>query len=578
MNFQGNEGCAGSTSARLGEAFIHGLVAAGVHDFVISPGSRSTPLVLALSSRRDVRSRVVLDERSAGFFALGLADRLHQPIAVVCTSGTACANYLPAVIEASYRRVPLLLLTADRPPELRDCGAGQTIHQVGLFGEYVRWEVDACAPGGSEGEVYHRQIGLQAVKQACGPVSGPVHINLPFREPFLPPVKTVEDRWRRPEDWTQPLSGIDESLLEFDWKALKAEGSGWIVAGPANPANPARWANRLFELSDYLGWPIFADVTNPARHSPGSQERVVTQYEGLLSAGITERKPETAPEAILQVGPLPTAKPLRQWLNHFRGKRWQWSDDPACLDPSRSGAIWIPGNPARLGEIPGDFSEDSYRGHWMDLEHNSTERVAAWIEETAGGYDGKVHRRIAETVAPGMQVFFANSLPVRDAERFWFADRNGGPRVFSNRGASGIDGLVSTVAGLADKGPPTLAVLGDLSFLHDCGGLRVAAQVEGQLTLLVLNNGGGRIFSQLPISEEDGIFEEYFLTPQDVDLHGLCAAHGLASSKVAAADELVELLRWDFQGTRVLIFETDTSADSKCRGEWEKLFSLGDSG
>ncbi len=574
MDQEDRDSSHGTESSRQGVAFIEGLVAAGVRDFVVSPGSRSTPVVLALAVRKDVRCRVILDERSAAFFALGLADRLHAPVGLVCTSGTAGANYLPAVVEANHRRVPLVLLTADRPAELRDCGAGQTIDQVGLYGKQVRWEVDANAPLGAVGEKYFSSLGARAVGEATAGVPGPVHINLPVREPFLP-------RYERPlagegsED-DGPLTAAPRvrgnASVDFDWRDLRTKGPGWIVAGPANPGDPSRWANRLFELSDYLGWPIFCDVTNPGRHSPGAGERVVTQYEGLLSADRLEREPGLAPRSILQVGPLPTAKSLRLWLESFEGFRWQWSEDPACLDPSRSGATWIPGSPADLSELPGDFGDDTYRGTWLHEERKAAERVASWLETVSERFEGKAHRRVAEAVSPDTQVFWSNSMPVRDAERFWFADRPHGPRVFSNRGASGIDGIVSTLAGLADKGPPTLGVVGDLAFLHDCGGLRSAAAIDGSLTLLVLDNGGGRIFGQLPIAREAEVFEKYFLTPQKVNPEALCAAHGLPFHRLEGTDRLVDLLRSEFEGTRVLWLTVDADGDGDRRKEWRALF------
>lgn len=556
-------------SARQGAAVAAALAAAGIRDFVVSPGSRSTPLVLALSARADVQPRVILDERSAGFFALGLADRTHRPVGLVCTSGTAGANYLPAVIEAWHRRVPLLLLTADRPPELRDCGAGQTIDQVGLFGKFVRWEADACAPEGEAGLRYLRGLASEAVRGASGPVPGPAHLNLPFREPFLPPAPMEES----PDLSGQPGRPRSAGAPSFDWELLRCSGPGWIVAGPANPRDPAGWADGLFRLSDFLGWPVLCDATNPGRHAPGATERVVTQYEGLLAAGLPEKRPALAPSAVLQVGPLPTAKPLRQWLDRFGGPRWQWSGDPACLDPSRSGAVWIPGDPAGLEELPGEFADGLFRSAWLEAERSAVARVEEWLSKIPGRFEGKVHRVLAGCVPAEGQIFWSNSLPVRDAERFWFADRSRGPRAFSNRGASGIDGIISTAAGLADGGPPTTAVVGDLAFLHDCGGLRAAAALEGSLTLIVLDNGGGRIFGQLPIARREEVFGRFFLTPQAVDLPALCAAHGIPAEVVDDVAETIPAeLRKARQGVRVLIVRTDPERDERLRTEWRALF------
>lgn len=553
----------GSASARQAAAFVDGLLGGGAADFVVSPGSRSTPLVLALARDRRARVRVILDERSAAFFGLGLADRTHRPVGLVCTSGTAVANYLPAVVEAWQRRVPLLVLSADRPPELRDCGAGQTIDQVGIFGRFVRWAADASAPPGAEGERYLAGLAREGLRAALDPVPGPVHFNLPFREPFLPAAP------RRGSGSPEPLARSAGPVSGIDWEAVRAEGPGWIAAGAANPADPAAWADGLFRLSDFLGWPVLCDVLNPGRHAPGAAERVVTQYEGLLSA---EELPAPAPRAVLQVGPLPTAKSLRRWLDGFRGPRWQWSADPACLDPSRSGAAWLRGDPSGLGPLSGRFPDDSFRREWMLRERAARTRIEAWMGDLPDSFEGKVHWRISRAIPAAAQVFIANSQPVRDAERFWFAGRPRGPRVFSSRGASGIDGLVSTAAGLADGGPPTVAVLGDLAFLHDCGGLRAARDIRGSLTLVVIDNGGGRIFGQLPVAAEADVFETYFLTPQKVDPVLLCRAHGIEVVRSGPGNPLADLLGSPPEGARVVLAGTDPSADAALRREWRELF------
>ena len=208
----------------------------------------------------------------------------------------------------------------------------------------------------------------------------------------------------------------------------------------------------------------------------------------------------------------------------------------------------------------------------MALEKAAVEKVADWLAGQPESFEGKIHRRIAEALPKDRQVFWSNSLPVRDAERFWFADRAGGGRAFANRGASGIDGIVSTAAGLADGGPPTLAVVGDLAFLHDCGGLRAAAAVEGCLDLLVLDNGGGRIFGQLPVAGETDVFEGYFLTPQAVDLAALGRAHGIETRVAKAGEDLAAILREDRSGTRIVIVKTDAARDPLRRREWAALF------
>ncbi|MGE9291691.1 MAG: 2-succinyl-5-enolpyruvyl-6-hydroxy-3-cyclohexene-1-carboxylic-acid synthase, partial [Puniceicoccales bacterium] len=556
-------------SAKQALCFVRRLIVLGVQDFIVSPGSRSTPLVLALQHFPQVRVRVILDERSAGFFALGRADESHRPVALVCTSGTAGANYFPAVIEASERGVPLLLLTADRPPELRDCGAGQTIDQVGLYGKFVRWSVDALAPESASGDSFWETIAGEGLRRAVSKNPGPVHFNLPFREPFLPGVAFVEPV---EEDLPAPVGSVGQAV-EVDWWDLRRAGPGLIVVGAANPENSRQWCDGLFRLSDFLGWPILADVLNPLRQAPGAAERVVTQYEGLVAAGALTESSSLAPRALLQVGIQPTAKNLRQALAGFDGPRWQWSRLPKGLDPARKPFQWIGGSPADLGELPeGDFAEDAYRGSWLEMEARAVRVIAKWMDGVPENFEGRIHYEISRGVPRESAVFVANSMPVRDAERFWFANRPQGPRVFSSRGASGIEGLVSLVAGIAGGGVPTYAVLGDLSFLHDSGGLKVAATLKGSLTLVVIDNGGGRIFGQLPICSERAVFEEFFLTPQSVDLVRLCEAHGIPVQVLERGEGLKEALRESRPGARVILVQTDPAADDLRRAEWRVQF------
>jgi 2-succinyl-5-enolpyruvyl-6-hydroxy-3-cyclohexene-1-carboxylate synthase len=552
-------------SGRQAVALVGALVEAGLRRVVVSPGSRSTPLALACAERAELVLRVVLDERSAAFYALGLADRRREPVALVCTSGSAPAHWLPAVIEASYRRVPLLLLSADRPPELRECGAGQTIDQLPLFGPYVRWRVDAVAPPGAEGERLAASLGTRAWREARGPLPGPVHLNLPYREPFLPLPAAGPLRAGTAEAAVPPQPPTRPARV--DWEALRAAGPGWIVAGCVQPADPAAWAEGLFRVSDALGWPILADVTNPARFAPGAATRVVTHYEALAARGEDALGAAgLLPRALLQVGPQPTAKSLRQLLARLDLPRWQWSPDPALLDPSRQPSTWIGGDPAAPGELPIPPAADvAFRERWRSADRAVRARVEVALRELPEESEPGLYPVLAACLPEGGQLFLASSQPVRDAERFLPEVAARGVRVFSNRGANGIDGLVSTAAGLADGGPPTLAVLGDLAFLHDAGGLRALAEVEGSLTLLVPANGGGRIFDNLPVRGQTRHYERLFLTPQQVDLPGLCAAHGIEARIVRGRKALRGELREFPPGARVLVYPCDGEGDRERR-------------
>ncbi|MEM0965675.1 MAG: 2-succinyl-5-enolpyruvyl-6-hydroxy-3-cyclohexene-1-carboxylic-acid synthase [Verrucomicrobiota bacterium] len=556
----------GSESSAQALSFLRGLIDCGVRDFVVSPGSRSTPLVLGLRTFSPVRSRVILDERSAAFFALGLADSTRKPVALICTSGTACANYLPAVVEAFERGVPLLLLTADRPPELRDCGSAQTIDQIGLFGKFCLWSIDAIVPQGLEGAYELYRIAVEGVGSVTGDVRGPAHFNLPFREPFLPAYSG------NPAIPDKPHEEIESPHSEVDWERIRNSGPGWILVGVANPQDSIQWENSVFSLSDYLGWPIFADVSNPLRHSSGAEGRVVTQYEGLIGSGLLDEARELTPKALVQIGILPTAKNLREILGEFPVPRWQCSPEPGGLDPSRLPFEWISAPPEKWNQLPDETISNEFRASWIAADKAMKGVVTDWLLNRTGNFEGKLHYHVSQSVPEGSQILVGNSLPARDAERFWFSSRSNGVRLFMNRGASGIDGMVSTAAGLAEGGIPTFAILGDLTFLHDVGGLRAAARTDGSLTFIVIDNGGGRIFGQLPIRSETEIFEEYFLTPQSVDFQKLCEAHEIPFKEVHQVSEVAGELQETRPGARVILVRINSDDDATARQEWKKLF------
>jgi 2-succinyl-5-enolpyruvyl-6-hydroxy-3-cyclohexene-1-carboxylate synthase len=502
--------------------FVDELARCGLREACTSPGSRSTPLVLSLVREPRIRSTSHLDERCGGFFALGVAKASGLPAALACTSGTAAANYAPAVIEAHEARVPLLVLTADRPPELRDLGAGQTIDQVKLYGSAAKWylEVDAH-PATPERLRWMRQLACRAFWTALEGRPGPVHLNFTLREPLVLDDELVDDGggraggrpWvtRPPVPMTPPPGLVDGLQGE-----LERRPQAIVVAGRAerDPAlGPA-----LAAFAERAGLPLLAEPLSGARRGPAA----IAHYDALL------RDPgwaaAHAPDLVLRVGDLPTSKPLRLWLAGLDGAL-QIAFDPeaAWQDPAGAVATIVAADPRATVEALGGEGRDFA---WLDRWRRADRAAAAGIA-TALGPAGLTEPRVAAELGAGLPpdatLVVASSMPVRDVETF-FPARPDPPRVLSNRGANGIDGTVSTAFGAAaaSEGPVVL-LIGDVALAHDVGGLLAASRTPANLTIVLLHNDGGGIFHFLPVSREGTDFEAHVATP-----HGLDFAHAAA--------------------------------------------------
>ena len=506
-------------------AFVDELARCGLREACTSPGSRSTPLVLSLAREPRIRATSHLDERSAGFFALGIAKSSGVPAALACTSGTAAANYAPAVIEAHEARVSLLVLTADRPPELRQLGAGQTIDQVKLFGSAVKWffEVDsqAAAP---ERLRWLRQLACRAFWTAVDGRPGPVHLNFALREPLVLDSPLPEDDggraggrpWvTRPRVAGQPA----QALLDGLRNEIEARPRTVLVAGRAerDPAlGPA-----LAAFAERAAIPLLADPLSGARRGAAA----VAHYDALL------RDPEwaeaNAPQLVLRAGDLPTSKPLRAWL-HGAHDALQVAFDPeaAWQDPAGAVATVLAADPRTTLEGLAGRLPRKRDPAWLERWHRADRAAAAGIARalaTAGLSEPRVAAELGSALPAEATVVVASSMPVRDAETF-FPARERPPRVLSNRGANGIDGTVSTAFGVAaaEDGPVVL-LIGDVALIHDLGGLLAASRLGLKLTIVLLHNDGGGIFHFLPVSAEGEDFVEHVATP-----HGLDFAHAAA--------------------------------------------------
>lgn len=541
------------------------LVRCGVTQAVVSPGSRSTPLTMALARHPAIEAIPVLDERSAGFFALGLAKQRGRPVVLVCTSGTAGANYFPAIIEAHEGGVPLIAITADRPPEMRDCASGQTIDQQKLFGGFTAFYHELAVPEAKAALLrYLRQTVAHAVDRSA---DGPVHLNAPFRDP-LPPIEDGSAKGLEARDWEAFFAGL--SVSTFGRAACKGEavterGRGLIIAGPAQPADGRAWSDAVWRFANGRGWPVLTDALNPLRAHAPAGARIVTTYDTVLrSSAMAER---LKPDVVVCIENWPTSKVLRAWVEAL--------DVPVLLlSASVKNRDALHGTtrrvrcgiedilPAAAGEA--EPRVRNYAAAWLEADAAVRRQFEARLAGAAR-FEGSVVRTLVTTLPRGTPVFIANSMPVRDAEYFWPAgDR--GLRVLANRGANGIDGTLSTALGVAHGGAPAVLLTGDLALLHDANGFLSVPQLRGSLTIVVINNDGGGIFNHLPVAQFDPPFEKYWATPQRVDLAGLCAAHGVEHVPVEDASQLAPLVaELPQEGVRVLEVRTERARDAAFR-------------
>ncbi len=546
---------------------VETLVRCGLRSAVVSPGSRSTPLTLALAAHPEIDAVPVLDERSAAFFALGQARRQHRPVVLVCTSGSAAAHYFPAIIEAHETGTPLIVLTADRPPELRDCAAGQTIDQQKLYGSYVTWYHELAVP---EPRIellrYLRQTARQAWTRAAA--SGPVHLNAPFRDPLppLPDGGEAETLRAMVDDdfFAQPAAPeLRPGGLVLHQRGTPARGL--IVAGPAMPEDPAAYAEVVANLARRTGWPILADVLSPLRQYAPDDVVVVSAYHAILRNERLAR--ELTPRMVIALEAWPTSKELRQWLEMSQAEMLMISPRAGSHDAMHGKTREIEAAVTALA-IEGNPPVDAaWAGAWRDAETQMRGALDDWFNEARESiFEGEVAWRLARLLPDGAALCVANSMPVRDLEYFWPTSRRG-LQVFSSRGANGIDGTISTAMGIAHgQDGPTVLLTGDLAFLHDSNGLQIAADLRGSLTIVVINNNGGGIFGHLPVAQFDPPFERYFSTPPSMDLGALCAGHRVAQRLVETSDDLVAAFTsLPAEGVRVIEVRTDRRADVATR-------------
>jgi 2-succinyl-5-enolpyruvyl-6-hydroxy-3-cyclohexene-1-carboxylate synthase len=514
--------------------FVAELAAAGVKHVCACPGSRSTPLAIALAREAGIKLWMHLDERSAAYFGLGLARTLREPVGLLATSGTATANFLPAVAEATLARVPLVVLTADRPHELRDNGAAQTIDQLRLYGPHAKWFFDLPEPDGTRAQLQLlATLAARAVSTATAEPPGPVHLNWPFRDPLTPAPTSIRSAGR--VRVSHPQLAPARELIDDLARSLETWPRGLIVVGPHDDPS---LAVPLARLAARLGYPILADGLSNVRHGAHDRTLVVDTFDAFLRDANTTTQLE--PDVVVRIGAIPTSKPLLQFLEASTAARHIVVDPGGWRDPSSQASDLLHVDPSllceRLAEAALAEPVPDWAATWLALNAASRRAIDAHFAESSELSEGKVFAALRELLPAGAIVFAGNSMPVRDLDSF-LMQSDTPLRCLSNRGANGIDGVVSSALGVsAAASGPVVLVVGDVSFYHDLNGLLAARQHALDLLVVLVNNDGGGIFSFLPQADSESVADEFellFGTPHGLDFRAFVEGYGGRFVRVA---------------------------------------------
>ena len=573
-------------------AFVDELQRAGIHHVIICPGSRSTPLAMAIAQHSALRVWMHIDERSAAFFGLGMAKRLDLPVALLCTSGTAAANFMPAIVEAKLSHVPLLVLTADRPPELRDCGAPQTMDQNRLYGAHVKWFVEVALPEATnEALRYIRTLANRAGNLTQAAPSGPVHLNFPFREPLIPEPYTnsplpMEQNGRDCIAWqgrigNEPYIRVGDATqnfapkasIEYLLKQVNETVDGLIIVGPLDKPE---LAEPLTELAQRLGYPILADPLSQLRCGPHDHSHIVTTYDALLRT--TTFIHQMPPRFILRFGAMPTSKALLLYLKHYHDCPQVVIDGQnSWQEPTQLASMLIHVDPVAFCQdflkalvncpIDRNTQQDGascWLTTWQQQDQLVRETLHAKLQKFEPLFEGRVFSELANLLPEGTNLFAGNSMPVRDLDSFFWGSQQH-VRILGNRGASGIDGVVSTALGVSaasGKDEPTVLVIGDLSFFHDLNGLLAAHLHHLNLTIVLINNNGGGIFSFLPQANYPEHFEHLFGIPIGLDFHPVVQMYGGQFQRIATWEEFRQAITNSLTNGGLHIIEVPTERAS----------------
>lgn len=505
------------------DALISELVKNGVEHAVISPGSRSTPISLLLAEEEDIKLHVHIDERSAAFFALGIAKASKKPTVLVCTSGTAAANYFPAIVEAKISRIPLIVLTADRPHELRDVGAPQAIDQLDLYGKHVKWFMEMSTPDNSPGMIrYAKTVGARAVAMAKQHPSGPVHVNIPLREPLIPDLNNLE-RYRSEDQETRTIQiktgefTIHDSYFHDLAASLEAEEErkGIIICGEIDKEE---FSLKILQLAEKTGFPIIADPLSQLRSKSADKDVVIDTYDTFLR---NERiKSLLKPDIVIRFGSMPISKPLTIFLReNEKAKQIVIDGGSGYRDPNQLTTEMVYCEEGYFCEQLSSFvspcSINHYLNKWIEINEKTKKELTktAEIKEMS---EAKLFHSLGEMIPNKAVLFVGNSMPIRDLDTFFHKQKKQ-VTIIANRGANGIDGTISTALGVGVIKQPLFLIVGDLTFFHDLNGLILSELYQLPITVILINNNGGGIFSFLPQVELPRHFELLFGTPLNID-------------------------------------------------------------
>ena len=556
------------------------LVRAGVKTVCISPGSRSAPLVVAIAAQarlqNSLEALVHIDERCGSFFALGLAKATKTPVVLLCTSGTAAANYFPAIIEAYYSQVPLIVLTADRPPELRDCGAGQTIDQIKIYGEYVRYFFEVGKPEMSELRLQQvRSLIYRAVQICQSPQSGVVHLNFAFADPLAPvyqevaaPIVSLTKSWLAASP-THPQSLItnlaDQATVSAIANQIQLAQTGIIVVGGFSQAAPG-FEQSVKKLAEITGFPLFAEATGICRGD------TISTYDFFL------RSPELdfLPELIIRFGEMPTSKSFFKWLNRFPDSQQIIIGSPINNDPTYGNTQFLPVDALNLSDrLLEILTHRPQNPKFSQLHLLIKETISEFMAPIAELFEGKIYHELAQWLPNHLQIYVASSSAIRDLDAFFHGMQQ--IKFLANRGANGIEGTISSALGASWTSEiPNILICGDLAFYHDLNGLMAAKQYSIDLTIILINNDGGGVFQMLPIAEFDPPYEQFFATPHGLDFAPIVQAYGCKYHLIQTWTEFQTLTLQSLiePGVKVLELKTNRHQSHSLRQECDRLIQL----
>ena len=532
-------GSSAATTATFCATLVDEWLHCGVRHAVVSPGSRSTPIALEIANRQEIEMHIFHDERSAAFAALGIAKASGVPAILVCSSGTAAVEFHPAVVEAHHSETPILICTADRPAELQGVGAPQTIDQQNLYGVAIRKFVNAEVADDSESHTW-RHIARDLFATSLGDVQGPVHLNLRFREPLMGFATNLPPRSASDAVITKKVALPSSRSLRKLNKALESE-NGLIIAGPENYR-----VESILRLAETLGWPIIADPRSGTRVP---NKLVVAGADAILRDEDFSKR--LRPDVVLRFGTLPASKVVNSWLSGSGANQVVITTTPSLTDPDRQCSLHIVSDIDELcAGLVSVHSKESIRNRslswldkWIAAEDSAQKAINAALADEPGLTEPGVARAIYALVPEASHLVVSSSMPIRDVE--WFGAPRNGLRVHANRGANGIDGVVSTAVGvaLATRQPTTL-LIGDIALLHDVNGLINLASRKIDLRIVVIDNNGGGIFSFLPQAQalDEAKFEKIFGTPHDANIKMLAQAHQINTHELTNISDLAEVL------------------------------------